>query len=184
MLSFLNVLINPKIAALIASLYIGRPDLADDLIAICNRESRCTEVKTHDGDAYISNPEWFGQTKIGARYLKQGQEGMHLDKRCQKRKAPGGWATHGPWGLNVGSHWNFVPPCHQPSDFDSVVVSALVAVRKYERDCWETDTKHRYGGWCRVPRKVRTNNKKSPRRKQKRKIDRPKSWWGFFTKNP
>ncbi len=184
MLSFLNSIISPKIAALMAALYIGRPDLADDLASICNRESRCTVVAKHEIDAHISNSEWFGQTKIGERYRKKGIEGRHLDKRCQKRKAPGGWATHGPWGLNVGTHWNYVPTCHQPSDFDSTIVSAIVAARKYERECWETNTKHTISGWCHVPRKYRKNNLKSPRRKQKRKIDRPTSWVNFFLVNP
>jgi len=184
MLSFLNSIISPKIAALIASLVIGRPDLADDLVSICRRESRCTIIEAHKIDAHISNEEWYGQTKLGTKYRKRGIEDMHLDKRCQKRKAPGGWATHGPWGLNVGTHWEYVPACYQPSDFDNTIVSALVAARKYERECWETNTKHTIRGWCKVSRKARKNNKPIPKRKEKRKINRPKNWFEFYLKNP
>ena len=78
--------LSPKVAALMASLQIGRPYLADDLIDICMRESRCNAIGTHKIDEHISNNEWWGQTKLGTRYRKRGIENKHLDKRCQKRK--------------------------------------------------------------------------------------------------
>ena len=175
---------NPKIAAILASIYIGRPDLADDLVDICQRESKCLPIKTHNIDAHISSSEWHGQTRLGTTYRERGVENMHLDKRCQKKKASGGWATHGPWGISAGAHWNYLPPCYQPEDVDNIYISALVSARKYERECWETNTKHLRRGWCRVSKSSRKNNNKSPKRKNKRKIKRPKNWLEFFLKNP
>ena len=46
MLAFLKaIFFNPKMAAVLASLHIGRPDLADDLIDICMRESATIQTK-------------------------------------------------------------------------------------------------------------------------------------------
>lgn len=176
--------ISPKMAALIASLHIGRPDLADDLVDICMRESRCTKVEAHEIDAHISDNEWYGQTKIGRRFRKKGVEDRHLDSRCQKRNAEGGWATHGPWGTSAGTHWPYMPPCYQPSDIDEVYNAALLAARKYERECWGTNTRHSIQGWCRVKKTSRKNNLPSPKLKSKRKIERPKSWFEFYFVNP
>lgn len=181
---FKALFINPKTAVIFASLYIGRPDLVDDLIDICMRESRCQEIQTHEIDAHISDNEWYGQTNIGSRYRKKGIENKHLDKRCQKRKAAGGWATHGSWGMSAGTHWPYMPPCYQPEDLDDLYTAALLAARKYERVCWETNTKHTKHGWCKVKKKSRKNNLPSPKRKNKRKIERPSNWLEFYIVNP
>lgn len=171
---FLKLLMSPKVVAYIVTLMLGRPDLTDDLIAICHRESRCTLVETHKIDEHISNREWYGQVKLG-----------HLDPGCQSRTEEGGWATHGPWGLSAGAHWRWVPPCYQPNSFNNPYVSGLIATRKYIRICW---MKNKKKGWCKVPAKVRRNNRKRPivRGKVQKfpKMERPNNWWEFYTKIP
>lgn len=161
-----NFLMHPKVVAYVVMMFLGRPDLTDDLIAICHRESRCTLVKTHKIDAHLSNKEWYGQVSW-----------KHLDPKCQKRKAKGGWATHGPWGLSAGAHWRHVPPCYQPEVFDNPYVSGLIAGRKYIRGCWGQNKKK---GWCRVPKRARKNNLKSPRWKETPKWKRPQNWEEFY----
>jgi hypothetical protein len=162
-----KIFISPKIVAYIIMLFLGRPDLADDLIAICDRESRCTLIGAHKIDAHISNKEWFSQVKL-----------EHIDPSCQERKAKGGWATHGPWGLSAGAHWKHVPPCYKPKNFDNPYISGLIAGRKYIRKCWGLDQR---SGWCHVPKKVRMNNLKSPKWKKPAKWERPQNWWDFMT---
>ena len=166
MISIIGLLIsNPKIFAYIAAIIIGRPDIADDLISICHRESRCHVIGEHKIDKHLSGREWHGQIKL-----------KHLDKRCQKKKA-GGWATHGPWGLSDASHWEYVPKCYQPYVFDIVFVSAIVAAKKYIRICWSVNKK---GGWCKTSRKIRRNNIKSSRLKKRPNIKRPSGWIEFI----
>lgn len=135
---------NPKAAATAAALLVGRPDIANDLHAICWRESRCQLVGAHERDAHISNREWWGQTRLG-----------HLDPQCQPRKAPGGWATHGSWGLSAGAHWPYLPRCYQPRWLDWAPVGAHTAARKYARNCTR---KRKRRGWCHVPTEVWVDN--------------------------
>jgi len=161
---------SPKVVAYVITLLLGRPDIADDLISICNRESRCTLVETHKIDKHISNSEWHGQVKLG-----------HLDPECQPRKAKGGWATHGPWGLSAGAHWRWVPPCYQPEAFNNPYVSGYVAARKYIIQCWQPGKKK---GWCKVSATARKNNLRRRKNKKLVKMERPKNWWEFYTKIP
>ena len=147
MLSLLMTLLrDPKAANLVAALGFGRPDLVDDLNEICERESKCMAVGMHTGDAKYSNPEWRGQVAIG-----------HLDPTCQPRNVPGGWATRGAHGLSAGTHWYLMWECYDPRMFDIPIVSAWVAMRKYEREC-EPKRKHRIRGWCKVTRDTWRNN--------------------------
>lgn len=162
--------ITPKVAIIIVCIFIGRPDIIDDLTDICHRESRCTPVTAHAIDRHISSREWFGQVHW-----------KHLDPECQKRKAEGGWATHGIAGLSAGAHWKYVPPCYQPSVFDNIFVSSLVAARKYVRTCWMQNKRH---GWCHVKKKSRRNNLESPRLKEPPRTKRPSNWVEFVLRNP
>lgn len=166
----IKYIISPKVAIYLAALFIGRPDIIDDLLSICHRESRCTAVKTHAIDAHISDREWYGQVSWG-----------HLDPECQKKDEEGGWATHGSLGLSSGAHWSYLPPCYNPRVLNKTWVSALLGARKYVRNCWMVGKKR---GWCRVPYKVRKNNIKSPRLKKAPKFKRPKNWLEFILQNP
>lgn len=162
--------LSPKLAIYLASIIVGRPDIADDLISICHRESRCKPIQAHAIDAHISNREWFGQVRW-----------KHLNPSCQKRKAEGGWATHGILGLSAGAHWQYLPKCYQPTVLDNPFVSAIIGARKYVARCWQ---ENRRRGWCHVDKAARKNNLKSPKIKRKIKIKRPTDWYQFFTKNP
>jgi len=144
--AFLKLFSNPKVAAYVAAFLFGRPELADDLVDICKRESRCQPVGAHEIDAHISRPEWHGQVSWG-----------HLDPQCQPRDVPGGWATRGAFGLSAGAHWAYMWPCYDPRWFDSPWVSAWVAVRKYERKCVP---KRQRRGWCRVSKEAWANNRR------------------------
>ena len=73
----LELLTSPKTAAFVVATLYGRPDLADDLVDICHRESRCSNIGPHEIDRHLSNREWHGQVKWG-----------HLNPSCQPRSAP------------------------------------------------------------------------------------------------
>ncbi len=133
----------PSVAATVAAHFGGRPDLADDLTALCRRESRCSTVGVHERDSHISDREWRGQVNLG-----------HLTPTCQPY-APRAWATRGAWGLSAGAHWRYLPPCYQASWLDYPLVSAWVALQKYQARC----ERGKRPGWCRVPARVRWNNR-------------------------
>ncbi len=146
-LVFLSVIlpveVEPKTAAYLVTTATGRPDLADDLIAICWRESRCTPIGPHSGDSDLDPSDgWRGQINLG-----------HLDKRCQPYR-PDVWHTRGAWGLWASVHWRYMPPCYQPEWLDHPLVSAHVAIQKYVK----CENNRNYKGWCKTPWKVRKNN--------------------------
>lgn len=131
------IMLPPRPSAWVASLIVGRPDIAPSLIRICQRESRCNTISIHARDAHISPREYYGQVSWG-----------HLDPECQPYKKDG-WATRGAFGLSAGAHWKYMPKCYQPEWFDVPLVSAIVSARKYLVSC----DKKRKRRWC--PRRRR-----------------------------
>lgn len=123
--------LDPVEAAHAAAAIAGRPDLADDLVRVCMRESRCERVGIHARDAWLSASSWGGQVQLG-----------HLDPDCQPRGR--GWATRGAWGLNAAAHWPYLPACYPAAVLDVPIVSAMVAVRKLIRHC----EGRRRVSWC------------------------------------
>ena len=113
----------------------------EGLERICQRESKCkshpiisTNIGIHVRDAASSRRVWRKMVKRGA-----------LDPDCQPYE-DGAWATRGPWGLMAALHARWMPPCYQPEEFDSALVSARVAVGKYLEQC-EPQPRPRKG-WC------------------------------------
>lgn len=138
---FVNAAVwNPKVAAVVASLLVGDPGVAEPLMRVCQRESRCQAIGVHAVDAGL--PAYWGQVKLG-----------HLDPSCQQYQ-PGQWATRGAFGLSASSHWEYLPRCFQPWWLDVPLISAWVAAQKYVRRCTGPSRKRR--SWCPI-RKRRTN---------------------------
>jgi len=146
----LPIQVPPRMAAHIVTAAVGRPDLADDLIAICRRESRCQAIGAHSGDAHISPREYWGQVRLG-----------HLNRTCQPY-VPNGWATRGAFGLSAGAHWKYMPLCYRPEWFDYPLVSAAISLKKY-LGC---EARRHHRGWCRTPTAVRKNNIRRRTRRQ------------------
>jgi hypothetical protein len=113
----------PETLAYVAAMEVGEPAIAPALVGICWRESRCSPVAVHEGDAHLSRRGWRSQVRLG-----------HLDPTCQPY-ARGQWATRGAWGLSAASHWSYLPACYQPAALDDLLTSARVAARKYIARC-------------------------------------------------
>lgn len=122
---------DPRVAALVAAVSFGRPDLYDDLIEICERESNCTPITVHEVDAHRSSVGWRGQVRLG-----------HLDPSCQPYRP--GWATRGAFGLSAASAWEYMWECYSPEDLDLPLTSATVAVKRLISRC-EAGRRDR---WC------------------------------------
>lgn len=119
--------LSPVTAAHLAAHITGqpKPDAAGHrLAAICHRESRCTAMGVHVLGAYVSEPEYHGQVRLG-----------HLDPTCQGNTPVGRWGPRGAWGLSAASHWRYLPACYQPEILDQTLVSAIVAARKWKARC-------------------------------------------------
>jgi hypothetical protein len=137
-----NPLTNPKSAAIVTTIIVGRSDIYDNLIKICQRESRCTSVGVHEIDAHLSPKSYWGQVRLG-----------HLDRSCQKHGYHGRWSTRGPWGLNAASHWQYFYSCWQPELLDYPIISAWVATRKYLKVCDVRNKNKKLTSWCPKKRK-------------------------------
>ena len=183
-----SALNEPDTAIYAAALMAGRPDLVDDLQLLCRRESLCTAIGIHERDAHLG-VNWWGQARLHDRAVARGYERPgHLDRECQPwtPEVKGRWATHGTFGLSAGAHWQWFPECYQAEVLDVTLVSAIVALDKYERQCWAAKKRT---GWCRLPshtpklkerkRKALKNNRK--RRKSdpvfKRALVSPRDTW-------
>lgn len=123
----------PVPAAYVAAAVTGQPDIGPQLVAVCQRESRCQAVGVHAIDADRDPSDgWAAQVRMG-----------HLRAWCQPY-TPDTWSTRGPWGLWAAAHWAYLPPCYQAAWLDVPVVSAVVAARKYRRRC----TGRARARWC------------------------------------
>lgn len=82
-------LTDPRTVGALVGLAVGGPELADRLVAICERESRCSIVGTHEIDAWRSSAAWSDAVAAG-----------RLDpERCRWHRFDSGpWSTSGPWG--------------------------------------------------------------------------------------
>ncbi len=124
--------LSPEPAARAAAWSVGHPEIADDLVRVCHRESRCKRIGVHKGDSHGSRGAWLYQTRVG-----------HLDKACQPY-GDGGWATRGAFGLSAAAHHEYMPPCYSKRALDIPIVSAMVAARKYLAKC----VGKRRSSWC------------------------------------
>jgi len=141
-MTVIRLLLNdPKIAAFVVALLHGNPDVTDDLVSICYRESLCRPITVHQIDtANDPSDGWRGQVNLG-----------HLRPACQPYR-PNVWATRGAFGLSAASHWRYLPACYPPEILDVPIVSAFVAYRKYTGVCQARGIRR---GWCHVPSKRR-----------------------------
>lgn len=192
--TLLGALLSPEGAIWLAGHAAGRPDLIDDVTAICHRESRCTKVGVHERDAHLG-VGWYGQVRLHERAKAKGKTRPgHIDPTCQPYE-PGMWATHGIVGLAAGSHWKYLPECYEPEVLDNVFVSAVTAIEKYERTCWAQKSNK---GWCHLRSKkviyekadgtektvwakhpARKNNLKTKKHKPPKKV-RPHTWEEWY----
>ena len=141
---------DPRVAIYSAALMAGRLDLVDDLMLVCRRESLCSPIGIHERDAHLG-VNWWGQARLHDRAVARGyRRPGHLNRACQEWRPEvlGRWSTHGTWGLSAGSHWQSFPECYQAEVLDITLVSAIVALEKYEKKCWAGKKRD---GWCRLP---------------------------------
>jgi hypothetical protein len=122
----------------------GQPaEVAQRLVGVCYRESRCRPLSLHELDERLGVSAWGGQTQLHRRGRERGLDDPgHLDPDCQPKRRPGpagwtawDWSTRGAFGLQAAAHWQYLPRCYHPKILDHVLVSALVAARKWAAKC-------------------------------------------------
>jgi hypothetical protein len=94
------------------------------LAHVCARESRCTPVGIHSGDAHHGKTVYANAVRAG-----------WLDRGCIfHHGSPERFSTRGTAGLMAGYHLRFLPGCLPPEVLDLPLVSAYVAHRKAESE--------------------------------------------------
>lgn len=132
------VSLEPVTAAHVVAYAHGRPGLADGLVEVCRRESRCLRIGPHKIDADLDPSDGYrGQVRLG-----------HLRPWCQRYRE-NAWHTRGAFGLSAASHHAYLFPCYPPEILDVPLVSAWVAARKMLARCSTSDRAR----WC--PRRAR-----------------------------
>lgn len=125
--------LTPAEAAELAAAFVGRPEIADALRAVCARESRCQPIGVHPDDAWVSARSWGGQVQLG-----------HLDRRCQPRGPGHRWGPRGSWGMSAADAWPYLGRCYQPEILDHPLAGAIAAARMWLARC---DGRRR-SRWC------------------------------------
>jgi len=131
---------DPKESAKLAASLVNRPEIAGDLVKICQRESRCKPISQHAIDSWAA-----------PRVYEKQVARNKLNPLCQFKEQ--GWSTRGSFGLIAAYHIDYLPdvPCLPPQVFDVPLFSAIVAAKKYTRRC-VSNTSDR---WCPSARATR-----------------------------
>jgi hypothetical protein len=126
------LLLPPVPASRVAAHALGRPDLADDIVAVTRRESRGVRVGVHECDAWASR-------RVREAAIRTGW----LDERC-RNAPPHGWSTRGAHGLMAGFNLRYLgTTACVPWVLDIPIVSAVAAVRKAAAVCPDNPWCHR-----------------------------------------
>lgn len=138
-------------STVLAAGLVGRPELSDELLAICRRESHCRLVGVHPAD------QWAGP-RMRANALRVGW----LDRRCAfHRGAPEEFSTRGVHGLSAAYSLRFLGECVPPEALDVPLLSAIAAARRALSQCRRhgactSEERHRmWAGQRRVARNLR-----------------------------
>jgi len=112
-------------SSVLAAGLVGRPELSDELLAICRRESHCRIVGMHTAD------RWAGQ-RMRANALRVGW----LDSQCVFHHGAGvRFSTRGVHGLSAAYSLRFLGDCVPPEALDVPLLSAIAAARRAVSQC-------------------------------------------------
>lgn len=131
-----QAVLDPRLASHVAAWAVGEPAIGPALVRVCDRESDCTIVGVHRGDARWSS--WAWQTAIGSG---------RIDPTCQPYHA--GWSTRGAWGTMAAFTVVHLPgSCWPAWVLDVPLVGAIAAARRaLHPDCRRYAACRRWRGW-------------------------------------
>ena len=120
-----TTLFDPAGSSLLAAILVGEPALAQELVAICRRESHCSVIGAHRNDA------WAGPV-MRRKALRVGW----LDAECSHHGGdPRRFSTRGPHGLSAAYSLRFLGQCVPPEALDVPILSAIAAARRLQYQC-------------------------------------------------
>ncbi len=159
LLVLLRVLLtNPVAASHAAAWATAQPELAQELVKICRRESRCMLVSVHEKDAHAGPLMHYKALKVG-----------WLDRECtwhhgQSRR----FSTRGAHGLSAAYSLRFLGACLPPEVLDIPIFSALAAARRARYMCERYDActrNARYRFWIGARKYDRAKARAAERRR-------------------
>ncbi len=121
----LRVALDPVASTHVGPWLVGEPDLADELMAICRRESHCRWVGAHHDDASAGRSMRRNAMRVG-----------WLDPSCAWHHGdPRRFSTRGIHGMSAAYTLRFVGSCVPPEVLDVPLVSAIAATRRMQAQC-------------------------------------------------
>ncbi|HET6585712.1 MAG TPA: hypothetical protein VFG69_19775 [Nannocystaceae bacterium] len=121
----MRIAFDPVTSSVLAAGLVGQPELADELLAICRRESHCRFVRAHEADRWAGPRMYANAMRVG-----------WLDSSCVfHRGAPARFSTRGVHGLSAAYSLRFLGSCVPPEALDVPLLSALAAARRAESQC-------------------------------------------------
>ena len=112
---------SPKAASLLAAALIGRPEIGQEMLQICRRESRCRPIGVHARDAWAARRMWVAAVRVG-----------YLDpERCHHHRwGDGQWSVSGSWGASRAYTLRFLPGCWPKKVLDITPIGAYAVARR------------------------------------------------------
>jgi hypothetical protein len=154
LIQLFRIAFDPVASSLLAAGLVGQPELADELIAICRRESHCRMVGIHPGDQWAGRRMFVNATRVG-----------WLNPQCPFHRGPvGRFSTRGVHGLSAAYSLRFLGACVPPEALDVPLFSAIAAARRAKSQCrhhraCSADARHRM--WIGMGRVSATRRAKS-----------------------
>lgn len=122
MITIAQCILDPRLAARVAALLVGEPELGDVLERVCTREApQCAIVGVHEGDRWMHASAWRMAVRSGD--LDPQRCGWH-------RLDAGAWSTRGAFGTVAAFTVHHLGACVPPWVLDIPLVGALAAARR------------------------------------------------------
>jgi hypothetical protein len=122
-------LFEPTVASTLGALLTGQPELAPELVAICERESHCRPVGIHVKDA-----------SAGKLMRRKALRAGWLDRNCPFHSgSPRRFSTRGVHGISAAYSLRFLGSCLPPEALDIPLLSAIAASRRAAYQCRRYD---------------------------------------------
>jgi len=125
LIQLFRIAFDPVASSMLAASLVGQPDLGQELVAICRRESNCRMVGVHPADQWAGRRMYNNATRVG-----------WLNPQCPfHRGSPGRFSTRGVHGLSAAYSLRFLGSCVPPEALDVPLLSAIAAARRAMSQC-------------------------------------------------
>lgn len=138
LLDLFLLVFDPTVASAVGAGVVGEPQLAEELVRICRRESHCRLIGAHAADAWAG--PLMHRKAMRAGWLRRDCP-FHVGDLER-------FSTRGVHGMSAAYSLRFLGACLPPEALDVPLLSAIAAARRAQAQCrrhgaCSSDARHR-----------------------------------------